>query len=772
MTLWLLRVIGAGEQATGQVDRVQWLWSRPQWLVLGLILMIPATWFVIRRHRRSLAHIGRAPRRALSACRIGVLLLLVIVLGGPYVRLDETIQRKPVLGWIVDESSSMQLPAGPFEGPKANSLTRTHVLDQSLSQHAKMIESLSERFDVKRYRVARRVRTVQEDQTLQPLSASDAGETALGDALLKAIDDAAGRMLGGIVMFTDGQNTTGADPMAVLRRAGAGDGGEVSASAARVWAVPIGSDELPADLALVDVLAPAQVTQGDTVSILATVQSTRLDGRSVSVKLIQGAKTLDSGTIITREGQRIQIPLSYTADESGEQLLRVVVESAPEEPVTDNNACTVRLSVGSDREKVLVIEGYPRWDFRFLDHAMRRDRGVEPTFVMESQLIADGVRPGDMARAAKLPTDAKEWAAYHLVMVGDVSEHLLTAQAQATLKQAVEDEGVGLIVQAGPEHMPHEFADGPLAELLPLKVTEQAGVEAPAFSPFRMTVTATGALQPTFAVYSSATKNRQIWSQMPEFYWAAATEPGVKPGATLMAEFSSPSGARPLIAEHFAGRGRVMFIGADGTFRWRRNIGDYLFYRFWGQAIRHAGRAAARGADESWIEASPHEVEVGGEVAIELFAVSGSGQPSREQKQTVHVTGPDGQAVGTIEVGAIRQAGHYRGIWRAQQPGEITLSYAEARGKRAEARVAVRDSGRERLKPTVDRDALGSLADASGGGMIELDELDRLPDVLEGETLTLHRPREAEVWDNWVVLMLLVGLYCTDVGIRRVLGLT
>ena len=31
-----------------------------------------------------------------------------------------------------------------------------------------------------------------------------------------------------------------------------------------------------ADLALVDVLAPAQVTQGDTVSILATVQSTLL----------------------------------------------------------------------------------------------------------------------------------------------------------------------------------------------------------------------------------------------------------------------------------------------------------------------------------------------------------------------------------------------------------------------------------------------------------------------------------------------------------------
>ncbi|QNN23120.1 VWA domain-containing protein [Planctomycetales bacterium ZRK34] len=770
MTEWLLRIIGDGEQAAGQIDRVQWLWARPQWLILGLILLIPAGWFVVRRHQRSLAHIAKAPRRALSICRIGVLLLLVIVLGGPYVRLDETIRRKPVLGWIVDESSSMQLPAGPFEGPKASKLTRTELLDQSLSKHAEMIDSLRDRFDVKKYRVARRVRTIDDDQTIEPLNESQASDTALGEALLKVIDDAAGRPIAGIVMFTDGQNTTGPDPADVLRRTGVGDVTE--ASAARVWTVPIGSDELPADLALVDVLAPAQVTQGDTVSILATVQSTRLNGTSVHVKLMQGAKTLDSATVTLHDGERIQTPLSYEASEVGEQLLKVVAEPAPNESITDNNSRTVRLSVGGDREKVLYLEGYPRWDFRFLDHALRRDRGVDATFVMESQLVASGVPASELARAAKLPTDAKGWAAYHLVILGDVSPKLLTTVAQASLKQAVEDEGVGLIVQAGPQHMPHAFAEKPLSELLPLTVTKQAGIEAPAFSPFHMTVTATGALQPAFAVYPNASRNRQVWSQMPEFYWAAATESGMKPGATLMAEFSSPSGSKPLIAEHFAGRGRVMFIGTDGTFRWRRNIGDYMFYRFWGQAIRHAGRTAKRGSEESWIEASPHEVEVGGEVSIELFAVDGAGQPSSDDRQTVQVTGADGQSLGTVQVNAVRQAGHYRGIWRAEQTGEVTLRFDDVRGKTAEARVAVRDSGRERMNPTVDRDTLGTLADTSGGGLIELDQLDRLPDMLEGEAVTLHRPREAEVWDNWIVLMLLVGLYCTDVGIRRVLGLT
>jgi hypothetical protein len=46
-----------------------------------------------------------------------------------------------------------------------------------------------------------------------------------------------------------------------------------------------------------------------------------------------------------------------------------------------------------------------------------------------------------------------------------------------------------------------------------------------------------------------------------------------------------------------------------------------------------------------------------------------------------------------------------------------------------------------------------------------------LPGRLVGDVVHQERPYEDDIWDNWLTLVLLAGLYCTDVGIRRVLGL-
>ena len=41
-----------------------------------------------------------------------------------------------------------------------------------------------------------------------------------------------------------------------------------------------------------------------------------------------------------------------------------------------NNTDTAFLRVSEEKIKVLLIEGLPRWDFRFLKNALRRDNGL------------------------------------------------------------------------------------------------------------------------------------------------------------------------------------------------------------------------------------------------------------------------------------------------------------------------------------------------------------------------------------------------------------
>ena len=112
LLVWLARSCGVGHELAARIDRVEWHWARPDLLIIGLLLLVPAGWWIARRHRERMPWLSPRQRHALSACRIAVLALLVFVLAGPSLRLDERVEEKPVVAIIVDTSDSMQLPVG------------------------------------------------------------------------------------------------------------------------------------------------------------------------------------------------------------------------------------------------------------------------------------------------------------------------------------------------------------------------------------------------------------------------------------------------------------------------------------------------------------------------------------------------------------------------------------------------------------------------------------------------------------------------------------
>ena len=91
--------------------------ERPLVLWIGLPLLLPAAWFIYQR--QALAEPGRdfaaVSNRTMPACQ-AILLILVVVLSGPYLRLDQRIEKRPIFAYFFDDSQSMALPAGPFNG--------------------------------------------------------------------------------------------------------------------------------------------------------------------------------------------------------------------------------------------------------------------------------------------------------------------------------------------------------------------------------------------------------------------------------------------------------------------------------------------------------------------------------------------------------------------------------------------------------------------------------------------------------------------------------
>lgn len=805
MIRWMLETIGIESDITSRLEHAQWALSQPLALWLGAVLLVPIGWFIYRRHRRNLPQVSPLFRGILTTCRIGILAILVVVLAGPEIRVQEPAQQKPILAILIDESESMQLPAGPFAvgqtAPLAlaagvqkqlDSMPRRELVGRLLQTQAPVLAQLSRRCEVRYYRFAQSALRSSLEDVRTPRPPELGQTTAIGAALQLAVAEASGQPLAGMVVISDGRVTAGPNPQHLV-----GEDGE--AGGVPIWSVAAGSQQGLDDISLLSVIAPPNIPLGDRVEIVATIRARGFAGLQADVELLDGEQVLERSQITLGSGEEQRVMFRLQAQLPGKRLLTVRVEAKPGEIVTRNNQQQVTLEVDRQKWQVLYLEGWPRWDFRFLDHAFRRDHGITATMVMESQLrakrqlLADAKKkpapdaaPAEqdkdddkalppLSTMAALPADAAGFAKFDVIVLGDISPELLTPRHQEALVSAVKEHGVGLILQAGTQHMPHAYRDMPLGQLMPLEAAAaesgKGGMAAEAFSPFALSVTDDGFLYPAFRPYDQLVNNREIWDRMPELHWAMNARE-TSSTTRILAEIKTIDGKQPLIAERYAGKGRVFLIGTDSTYRWKKNIGDQLFYPFWGRTVRQLARSRARQKAPSWIEVYPRRAELGEAVDIELYAIDKDRRPLTAAHVEVAIGAAGKPEPEAITLESCGQPGWFRGVWQPARVGDFRLQYTDLAGKAASAQVRVAPSGREYLRPSVDWQSFGQLAEASNGGsLLKLHEFARLQKLVQGQPTEVVRNYEAQLWDNWLILMILVCAFCTDLVIRRLLSL-
>ena len=502
---------------------------------------------------------------------------------------------------------------------------------------------------------------------------------------------------------------------------------------------------------------------------------------SVKVELVDNDAVAATVELVLRDGRQ-QAVFPWHATKEGTSLLSIRVAPEPEEGTPENNTLEFPVDVTSRKAKILVVDAAPRWDLRFLDASIRRDTGFEPTLVIAGAMQSSAAGGSVTSEGfAGMPDDVEAWARYDIVFLGDVALADLPRARQEALVEAVLDRGVGLVFQPGGEHLPKEYAGEPLEELFPVEIDRSAGgsnaaIEAADFRPFKMRVTARGAMHPAFAVSGDAGRNRTTWSGMPPFFRVAAAR-GAKLAATVLADVERPGGMAggdgpvPLVVEMPAGRGRVAWIGTEETFRWRRNVGDALFWRFWGQALRSVARRDDRPWDATWLVVTPNRCEPGSPVFVELNLVDADRKPIAVAGQPLSIDSPDG-AGGTIQLRGASRPGLYHGSFVPTLAGRhgVTLDRGSAGGLSTELIVA--EPTRERAHPGVDREMLRTLADLTAGAVVEAGDVATIPGRLATGSIETRRQVDDDIWDTWPVLSLLVGLYCTDIAIRRLSGLS
>lgn len=603
------------------------------------------------------------------------------------------------------------------------------------------------------------------------------------DAALRAASTAGpgGKRLG-IVLLTDGRDTASTDTLTVAR--------QLAESNIPVYPVLIGSTRRPKDLAVVSVDAPQSVYEGDRPRVRVLVATSGFAGISLEVTLDRAEPapqfTPQTQTITGADGPQL-VEFELPADELGRQSYLVSVAPQPGETRADNNARPFVIQVVDDRTRVLLADGEPRWEFRYLEAALARDERVKLDAVLFRQpYLALLPRPffPDEWPLGEEAAAVSPFADYDLVVLGDVPPPELTEELWSRLEEYVADQGGTLVLVAGKSSMPLGLNSPVLRKLLPIQQPREtlfptSTVSPPGMRGWTWSLTAEGERQTCLQFATGEDANRALWNVLPGTPWAIVGEP--KPGATVWAwgrpttDAGPRTAAVPLIVHQFYGLGQVVWLASDSTWRWRFRTGDQFHHRFWGQLARWAATSKLS-AGNQFVQFGPLKAQYSPSEEVEFQARWAARQDQTAQPKTAVAEIRQGDNVVsrvplTLDSERPRVSNGRAG---RLPPGDylVRLIINEGEGDPLDATFSViAPPSSELADVAANRELLQQLANQTGGQLFEPADLSDLPREFRPFEEVTELPQEQSLWDRWPTFLILIGLLTVEWVVRRVNGL-
>ncbi len=671
----------------------------------------------------------------LEGIRLLVVALVVLTLNQPEWRETFRPDQKPVIAVLHDVSASMATEDATGAGTEPES--RAALAGRLAAPE--VWEALRENFEV----------------VITPFSGSaTAGEggTNLGAALGAALD--AHPHLLGAVLISDGDWNLGDPPTREATRYRMRD--------IPVFPVPVGSETRLPDLAVTGFDVPTFGLVGKPVRLPFTLTSAlpREHTARVEVRTEQGESV--TGEVRLPAMGRAQEALLWTPREEGDYTLTLTLPPAGEEKDLANNTLFAPIAIRKEELKVLVIESYPRWEYRYLRNALERDPGVALSCLL---FHPGGTAPGGGKGYLDAFPEKDALAAFDVIFLGDVGlgEGQLTEVQIEGLRQQVAAQASGLVLLPGFRGYQTSLLETPLEDLFPVSLDPAQPRGWGSATPGQFELTDLGARSLLTRLEDSENANANVWASLPGFQWYAGVL-RAKPGSEVLATHSSETnryGRVPLIVTKTFGTGKILFMGTDGAWRWRKGVEDKYHYRFWGQVARWMAYQRNMASDERMrLFYSPDRPRKGDTLTLNANVMSVGGEPLQEATVVVRIEAPSGK-IETVRLqpGGEEQWGLFTGSFVPQEPGEhqLTMTCAE-NGGTLETAVTVQGTALERVGDPARFDVLDEIARITRGEMLTTIDpakiLERISALPEPEPVE----RRLRLWAHpaWIGAILLL----------------
>ncbi len=574
--------------------------------------------------------------------------------------------------------------------------------------------------------------------------------------------------LRGVVLMSDGDWNDGLPPVQAATR--------LRQKGIPVFVIPLGSSSRLPDLELLSLDAPTFGIAGKSVRIPFTIDSS-LPRETTTTVVLRSS----DGDEVTKEVRvaamgRTSDALLWNPKDKGDYSLTLTVPKHSEESLIENNQITAPIAIREEKLKVLVVESWPRWEYRYLRNALSRDPGVEVSCLLFHPGLSK-VGGGNADYIQKFPEGLDELSKFDVVFLGDVGveEGQLTIENCRLIKGLVEHQASGLVFMPGLLGKQMSLLDTELGDAYPVIIDPLQPGGWGSRTPSHFELTELGRRSLLTKLADTQEDNIEVWENLPGFQWYAPVE-RAKAGSEVLCvhkDMSNEYGRLPLLATRTLGAGKVLFMGTDGAWRWRKGVEDKYHYRFWGQVVRWMAYSRNMAKGETMrLYYSPDQPLLRQNVTLNVNVMELNGEPLHNGDVTARIVAPSGKAETIRFQSHGEEWGAYMARYLSREPGAHQVAlYCKQTQATLETSFFVQGTAVERLGRPARPEVLEEIAQVTGGRVLQPENIEQLLRNLADLPEPPPSIRRVPLWSHPATALLLVGLLAIFWVGRKAVGL-
>ena len=608
--------------------------------------------------------------------------------------------------------------------------------------------------------------------------APKAGSTDLSDGIRERVATIKEGQKTAIVLISDGQHNNGPTPVQLAKILGT--------RKVPIYTVGIGSANHPQDLAVLEVKNPDTVFQDASVKGSVELKDDATPGQPFTIKIeYQGTLLWEKKLTTEQRGLRsiaFDFPIKgIVGTEMQKQdrdlkftslplTLNVSVSTVKDETDASNNNALMRFSAITERPKVLLLDGRPRWEFRYLRNLLERDQKWEVNNLLVGA-NGDQIRWQRGKLTGQFPPDKETLFSYQLIIFGDLPLNTLTQNELDWMREFVEQRGGGIIFIDGPRTSLSNYLNSPLKTLLGV-AWRGAPLEG---GDLKQQFVASGPMEGAFSLAGDPERNKEIWQGLQKPRWAAASS--ALPGSEAILQISDNTRTADAIIFRRVGAGRVLYSGIEESWRWRYEVGDVYHQKFWNQAAKWVMEPPFPVQDKHVaLDSGAMTYSPGDTAEIRVRLRDNQGRLKLDPKAEAQLF-KNGKKVATVALSADgNTSGILRGRTAELEEGDYEVRVSTPEWPDSDVKVrstfTVKPQGAgEMTLLHCDEELLQQLAFHSGGAYLREEEIGRLAELLR--PLSQGRIVESEtiLWQSWWWFGPLVFLLTLEWVLRKRSGM-